>query len=128
VPNTPLGPREQGFQFERLDVYRLALEFTSFAHETASALPRGHAGLADQLERAAASIVLNTAEGAGEFSRKEKARFFRMALRSSAECAAVLAVSGRLGLISPEQEDRGRQMTYRLAAMLTRLVLRQERL
>jgi len=40
-------------------------------------LPRGRAYLAEQLQRASTSIPLNTAEGAGEFSTKEKARFYR---------------------------------------------------
>ena len=37
------------------------------------------ASLADQLQRAATSIPLNIADGAGEFSASEKARFYRMA-------------------------------------------------
>jgi hypothetical protein len=47
--------------FERLDVYRVALEFQALA--TSIALPAGHRELRDQLDRAALSIVLNTAEG-----------------------------------------------------------------
>ena len=46
--------------FERLDVYRVALEFQALA--SSIALPQGRRELRDQLERAALSIVLNTAE------------------------------------------------------------------
>ena len=49
---------------ERLDVYRLALDFLVFAHQVLETLPRGRAHLSDQLTRASTSIVLNIAEGA----------------------------------------------------------------
>ena len=55
------------FDHERLDVYRLALEFVVVASDVAERMPKGRAYLADQLQRAATSIVLNIAEGAGEF-------------------------------------------------------------
>jgi four helix bundle protein len=42
---------------------------------------------------------LNIAEGAGEFSPSEKARFYRMARRSATECAAILHVCRRLALV-----------------------------
>jgi len=45
------------------------------ANQVAERLPRGRAYLADQLQRAGTSIPLNIAEGAGEFSSKERARF-----------------------------------------------------
>jgi hypothetical protein len=47
--------------FERLDVYRVALEFQALA--SSIRLPQGRRELRDQLDRAALSIVLNTAEG-----------------------------------------------------------------
>ena len=56
------------FEHERLDVYRTAIEFLVVADEIATNLPKGRAYLADQLRRAATSIPLNIAEGAGEFS------------------------------------------------------------
>ena len=54
---------------ERLDVYRLALDFLVFAHQVIEALPRGRSHLCDQLTRASTSIVLNLAEGAGKHSK-----------------------------------------------------------
>jgi four helix bundle protein len=55
----------------------------------AGAFPRGLGDLADQLRRASTSIVLNIAEGAGEYSPKDKAKFYRFAKRSAAECSAI---------------------------------------
>ena len=63
------------FDHENLDVYKAAIEFVALANEVVEHLPRGRGYLADQLQRAATSIALNIAEGAGEFSGSEKARF-----------------------------------------------------
>ena len=59
-------------------------------------MPRGHGNLTDQMKRAAASVCLNIAEGAGEYKPQEKARFYRMALRSASEVCAVGQVAYRL--------------------------------
>lgn len=56
---------------------------------------RSRRDLQDQIRRASASVVLNIAEGAGEFSLGEKARFYRIAKRSGAECAAALDLIAR---------------------------------
>ena len=65
------------FQHEQLDVYQRALEVLDLCHEIVEQMPAGRAHLEDQLDRAATSIVLNVAEGAGEFSLDEKRRFYR---------------------------------------------------
>jgi four helix bundle protein len=82
-------------------------------------LPTGHSSLAQQLYRAAISIPLNIVEGAGEFSRKDKARFYRIALRSTTECAAILDVCRKLELVDEEALQAGRQLLLRIVAMLT---------
>jgi len=53
------------FGFEGLDVYRCSIEFLALAWRLAEALPRGQSALGDQLRRAALSVPLNIAEGAG---------------------------------------------------------------
>ena len=112
------------FAHERLDVYRASIEFLAVAEEIASSLPRGRSYLADQLRRAALSVPLNTAEGAGEFATADKARFYRMARRSGTECVAILDACGTLGLAQPEIVSRGRELLHRIAAMLTAMVLK----
>jgi four helix bundle protein len=82
----------EGFDHERLEVHQLALRFVVLARQIIEQLSTGFADLSDQLRRASSSIVLNTAEGAGEFSKREKARFYRMAKRSATECAGVLDI------------------------------------
>jgi len=110
------------FDHERLEVYQLALDFLALADEFTSGLPPGRAYLGDQLHRASTSIVLNIAEGAGEFSKKDKARFYRMALRSGTECAALVEVYRRLRLGQEKQLLAGREMLVRIVSMLIRLV------
>jgi len=109
------------FDHERLEVYHVAIDLVALADEVAGSLPAGRAYLADQLHRAATSIVLNIAEGAGEFSKKDKARFYRFAL-SSTECAATIDVCRRLRLAAEEPLRQGREMLLRIVSMLVRLV------
>lgn len=125
----PLGPTVFLVQFdhEKLDVYIATMDFVSLAHRIIAAFPVGHAGLADQLRRAATSIALNIAEGAGEFSKPDKARFYRFARRSATECAAALDVAVRLELASPAQCEAGRGILIRIVSMLTKLVRALER-
>ena len=94
------------------------------ANDIVERLPRVRAYLADQLQRAATSIALNIAEGAGEYAEKEKTRFYRMARRSATECAAILDVCRRLELVPSELLDVGRKLLLRVLAMLTSLVTR----
>jgi four helix bundle protein len=113
---------KETFTHENLDVYCCSVEFLVVADEVAGSLQRGRGYLSDQLRRAATSITLNIAEGAGEFARTEKARFYRIAKRSTTECAAILDVCRQLGLSDSEQLLQGRALLLRIVAMLTRLV------
>jgi four helix bundle protein len=110
------------FDHERLDVYQLAIEFIATAAELVAEYPPGTAHLRDQLGRASTSIALNIAEGAGEFSKPEKARFYRMARRSATECAAVLDVLKALKVAEEKRVAAGRAMLVRVVSMLTRMV------
>ena len=55
--------------FQRLDVYQRAIEFLALVYDIVDDLPKGHAERADQLTRAAESVVRNIAEGAGRYER-----------------------------------------------------------
>ena len=107
---------------ERLDVYRVAVEFQTIA---AGLCSRGRVGaLRDQLDRASVSIVLNIAEGAGRRTRADKAHFFTIARGSATECAAVLDLLSARGLVSPADHRHGRDRLVRIVQMLTRLMAR----
>jgi len=110
------------FDHEKLDVYKLSIEFVGLADSLVRRLPRGRAYLAEQLHRAATSIPFNIAEGAGEFSRREKARFYRIARRSATESAAMLDVFRRLKLADGGTLSEGREHLLRIVSMLTKMV------
>ena len=110
------------FTHERMDVFRAAIAFLTLAEPMASALPKGRSYVADQLRRAALSIPLNIAEGAGEFAVADKARFYRMARRSATECAAILEACRALRLADVEAIEPARVLLDRIVAMLTALV------
>ena len=106
---------------ERLDVYHLALDYLVFANGIIEALPRGRSYLADQFTRAATSIVLNLAEGAGKHSRPDKRRFYVTARGSATESAALLDVCFRLKLLDEVGHKAGKEMLVRAVSMLIKL-------
>ena len=106
---------------EKLIVYQAAIEFVITADEVIEHLPRGRAYLSDQLQRAALTIALNIAEGAGEYAIDEKARFYRMAKRSATESASVLDVCQRLGLVEEKRYLKGRDLLIGIVSMLIKM-------
>jgi four helix bundle protein len=115
--------RNEGeFDHDRLDAYRLARAANRDLNHLLDCLPRGNAGLIDQLRRASLSIVLNIAEGSGEFAPLEKARFYRIARRSVDECVAVLDHTVDRGLLAPDEVRPARIMYWRTVAALIRLI------
>lgn len=114
--------RNETFAFERLDAYRLAVEFLSVAGSLARRLPRTKGQLGDQLSRASEGVVLRIAEGVGaEFKSADQKRYFRSARGSALECAAVLDICRVRGVGSSAQLEQGRTLLVRIVQMLTKL-------
>jgi four helix bundle protein len=112
------------FDHDRLDIYRLSIEYVADAFEASKTLSGLHRQARDQWLRAAQSIPLNIAEGNGKRSLKDRARFLDIARGSALECAAiqdVLVVSGGLGRGS--SFDLKSKLT-RIVAMLTRMAMK----
>jgi four helix bundle protein len=109
------------FDFKQLDVYKVTIEFMATTEAIVERLPPGHGKLIDQLRRAATSIALNIAEGAGEAQGDEKKRIYRIARRSAFECAAAFDVM-RVRRLGDETELRNAdRLLERIGAMLTRM-------
>jgi four helix bundle protein len=105
--------------FQRLDVYRCAIELLAF---TASVeFPRGQSHLADQLRRAALSVPLNLAEGAGRASEADAARHYAIARGSAMECAAIMDSLRVLGLLDEPRHARAIELVSRIVAMSTKM-------
>lgn len=123
-PDAVPGACEPAFlDCERLDCYRVAVEFQVLAASIGSARRLG--ALRDQLDRASVSIVLNIAEGAGRRTPADKAHFFTIARGSATECAAVLELLAARGLLTSPAHRHSRGLLVRVVQMLTRLIARQ---
>ena len=118
-------PRDPQLDAERLDCYRVSLEFVELLPRL---IPRrGHRSLRDQLDRASASILLNIAEGCGRTSRADKAQFYTIARGSAMECAAALDVLLARHLIAPALHRHARGLLVRVIQMLSKLIQRFQR-
>jgi len=110
------------FDFEKLDVYKLALDFLDQVFVVYKALPGDlRFSLGDQFVRAALSISNNLAEGSGKQSSKERSRYYSIALDSTRECVSILNVLGRQQLIATDQHEVLREVCWRISSMLFRL-------
>lgn len=108
--------------FQRLDVYQRAIEFLALAYEVIDRLPKGHAERADQLARAAESVVRNIAEGAGRWSGADSAKHYKIARGEAMECAASLDVlKVRKLVVEPSYSD-GIRLLEAVVAMLTKMI------
>ncbi len=105
----------------KLDAYQRSLDLLALIDQVHELMPPGRSHLKDQLDRAATSIVLNTAEGAGEFSKDEKQRFYRIARRSAVETAAILDILERRKAVPAATLASARAMVVRVVSMLARL-------
>ncbi|HEX6694860.1 MAG TPA: four helix bundle protein [Longimicrobiales bacterium] len=111
------------FDYERLHVYRKATSFLELASALADGFPRKWADTGDQLRRAAMSVALNISEGAGESSRGDKVRFYRIARRSATECAAAISAASALRIIDQKKAKKALSLLSEICAMLTVLIL-----
>lgn len=108
--------------FQRLDVCQRAIELLSLSYELVAELPRGNGERADQLIRAAESIVRNIAEGAGRWSNADSANRYKIARGEAMECAASLDVLRLRKLIAEARNERGTRLLESVVSMLTKMV------
>jgi len=108
--------------FEKLVVFQVAAELVAECQRVIDQLGRGKSKIKDQLHRASTSVLLNIAEGAGEFSPGDKAHSYRIALRSACECVGIFVVLVKLGWRQPADLFAARELTVRVVSMLTKLI------
>lgn len=107
------------FRFEGLEIFRLAVELAAEIHSVSRQFPREEIfGLRANLRRAAASIALNIAEGAGRGTRKNFAHFIDIATGSLFETIAAAHLAHRMRYISQQDLDRLRSRSELLARKL----------
>jgi four helix bundle protein len=112
------------FDHDKLDVYRLSIEYVADSFRIAGDLSGPHRHARDQWLRAAQSIPLNIAEGNGKRSFKDRGRYFEIARGSALECAAIQDVLEVSGGIDDAVNRQGKRRLKRIVSMLTKLVQR----
>jgi four helix bundle protein len=105
--------------FRKLDVYKRAISFTKTVRKVTASFPREEMfSLASQYRRAADSIALNIAEGAGCSSKKEFVKFLGYSVRSGYECVGCADISSNQDFITKLQYDELIDETNQIVAML----------
>lgn len=113
---------EIGFDHERLDVYRVGIEFAAWTGELLEgALADCKLSAVNQLDRASTSIPLNIAEGNGKRSAKDRCRYLDTSRGSAFECAAALDVLVARKRLKPDQIVPGKALLRREVEMLSKL-------
>ena len=120
APTVPsaAAPEPVLIDHERLDVYRVSIEFAAMV----PALTRAtRAPLRDQLERAAASVSLNLAEGSGRRGVRDRLQFFAIAQGSAMECAAAIDLLVANRHVTLTDAMRAKQKVIRIIQMIVGL-------
>ena len=112
---------KEQFSFEKLDIYRKALSFSKKVLMITKEI-KGQYSWCDQLNRAATSITLNLAEGAGRWHAKDKASFYYIARGSAFECVPLIELGFELGFIVENKKAELRDDLQAVCQMLTKLI------
>jgi four helix bundle protein len=84
------------FKYEELEVWQMGMDLTDKIYDIAEKYPdKERFGLTIQITKSATSIPLNIAEGNGRRSRKDFARYLRIAIGSLLETDTNLKISIR---------------------------------
>ena len=110
------------FDFEGLEVYKKALEFTNeIFNLTLGFRKEIQYSLGDQFRRAALSICNNLAEGSRK-SDKSRQQFFNYALDSARECIPMIGLSVMQKQIDKEKEGFLRGECIHICNMVYKLI------
>ena len=114
------------FRFKEFRVYHEAKEYCLFCRNiTATHIDKKDKGLANQINRALNSIVLNIAEGAADKSDIEFARFLGISIRSAYETVAGFDLATLYGYVdvglNQEVENKAHDLVKQLASFRNKL-------
>jgi len=112
------------FDHEKLDGYRLAINFIAWTGPILDDKQRGRPRVMRHLEESSASIALNIAEGNGKRSIADRVRYLETARGSALECAACLDVLVVRNALTNEVAAIGKATLVRVVSVLTKLIER----
>src|SRR5262245_1257778 len=96
--------------FQRLDVYQRTIELVTLVAAIVDELPPEDGQYGHALTRAAESVALRIAQGAGQWSQPEGAKFYEMARGAAMKCAACLDVLKLRKGVGPDRYRRGMEL------------------
>jgi four helix bundle protein len=92
------------FNFEKLEVWKKAIDFADFVYKQTRHFPSDERfGLTNQIRRAAVSISSNIAEGTSRSSKSDFARFIEIATGSVFESVSQAFIARRESFFSEDQ-------------------------
>ena len=95
------------FNFEKLEVWRKAIEFADLVYTSTRSFPSDERfGLTNQMRRAAVSVSSNIAEGSSRISRPDFARFIEIATGSLFEVVSQSFVGRSQGFLTEPEFQR----------------------
>jgi four helix bundle protein len=105
---------------EKFHAHEVAMEMAAALRPMLDALGRHDRDLESQLRRAAASVVLNIAEGSGRWG-KDRIQHYRIAAGSAAEAKSALGLARVWGFVDGAGAEKPEALLVRVQAMLWRL-------
>ena len=96
----------KNYSFENLEVWKIGMKIVSEVYRITNEFPKEEKfALADQLKRAATSIVLNIAEGSGQPTPKGFRIYLHRAKSSVLECVACTKIALQEDFIKEKAAD-----------------------
>jgi four helix bundle protein len=115
--------RDYKFSFEKLEVYKRAIEFTNeIFNITLKFKKEIQYSLGDQFRRAALSICNNLAEGSDKQTKDSKVQFYGYALDSARECIPMINLAKMQGQITDTIYEDLRSNCIHICNMLSNLI------
>jgi four helix bundle protein len=110
-------------KYRELKVWQRAMAFTVEIYRESQKWPSDERfGLISQIRRAATSIPLNIAEGAGNDSNKEFCHFLQYSLRSTYEVMTAIDIARGLHYLPDARADSLLEEANEIAAMIVGLM------
>lgn len=113
--------------YKELNVWSKSVDLATEIYKVTTAFPRSELyGLTSQMRRCSVSISSNIAEGSGRSSQIEFARFLRISNGSSYELETLLIISGKLGYLKQEDQEKIYRSLIEIQKMLYTIIKKVE--
>ena len=110
------------FVFERFEVYRMAVNFSSHVFSITKGFPCEYMFLAEQLRRGAASVATNIAMASKKNKGKRGRGLFATANKYCFECAAVLDLISEKRLIPVDDRNELKEEAEAIVRLINVLI------